>query len=141
MSMVKASTLINTGTKNEGGFTLIEVVIALAIFSVGILAVFSMHFTSIGGNALARGVTENVTAASGKVEELMAANYDDLVPGGPDIVDGYLSVSWNVTDNCLGGLDLGDHKCVTVTVSSIVNADREKEIKLDFLRIPLDTGA
>jgi prepilin-type N-terminal cleavage/methylation domain-containing protein len=85
--MVKASTLINTGAKNEGGFTLIEVVIALAIFSVGILAVFSMQFTSIGGNALARGVTENVTAASGKVEELMAANYDDLEPGpgGPEL--------------------------------------------------------
>lgn len=140
--MVKASALINNGAKNEGGFTLIEVVIALAIFSVGILAVFSMHFTSIGGNALARGVTENVTAASGKVEELMAADYELLVSGDPEPVDDYpyLEVGWEVTDNCLGGLDLGDHKCVTVTVSSTVNADREKEIKLDFLRIPLDTG-
>jgi len=137
--MVKVSNLKNPSPNNESGFTLIEVVIALAIFSVGILAVFSMHFTSIGGNALARGVTENVTAASGKVEELMATNYDDLVPGGPDIVDGYLSVSWNVTDNCLPGPEYGDHKCVTVTVSSTVNADRDKVINLDFLRIPLDT--
>lgn len=131
--------------KAESGFTLIEVVIALAIFSIGILAVFSLHISSIGGNAVARGVTENVTAAAAKVEELMATDYEDLAlaPGtqGPFPVDGsdYLSIQWTVNDNCLGGLDLGDHKCVTVTVSSTVNGGQEKEINLDFLKIPLDT--
>ena len=127
----------NDPEKIESGFTLIEVVIALAIFSIGILAVFSLHISSIGGNAVARGVTENVTAAAAKVEELMAEDYDALASGSG--TDGYLSINWNVVNDCLSGLNLGDHKCVTVTVSSTVNGQREKEINLDFLRIPLDT--
>lgn len=137
------SMIINDPGKAESGFTLIEVVIALAIFSIGILAVFSLHISSIGGNAVARGVTENVTAAAAKVEELMAADYEGLASSPvPVPVDGsdYLSINWTVETNCLGGLDLGDHKCVTVTVRSTVNGGREKAINLDFLKIPLDTG-
>ena len=139
------SMIINDSEKAGSGFTLIEVVIALSIFTIGILAVFSLHISSIGGNALARGVTENVTAAAAKVEELMAADYEDsaLEPGphGPFPVDGsdYLSIEWPVTDNCLSGQGLGDHKCVTVTVTSTVNGDDQKTINLDFLRIPMDT--
>ena len=127
---------INDPEKTQSGFTLIEVVIALAIFTVGILAVFSLHISSIRGNTVARGVTENVTAATSKVEELMAADYDDLASGSG--TDGYFSINWNVADNCLGTLDLGSHKCVTVEVSSTVNRDRKKVINLNFLRIPLD---
>ena len=66
----------NDPEKVESGFTLIEVVIALAIFSIGILAVFSLHISSIGGNAVARGVTENVTADDAMVDYLLAVDYD-----------------------------------------------------------------
>ena len=59
------------------GYTLIEVMIAMAIFAIGILAIFSMQITSTGSNALARGLTENYTAAMDKVEELLALPYDD----------------------------------------------------------------
>ena len=133
--------IINDPEKAGSGFTLIEVVIALAIFTIGILAVFSLQISSIGGNAAARGVTENVTAAAAKVEELMAVDYDDLddLALESPYTDGDLSIGWNIVDNCLGGLNLGNHKCVTVTVESTVNRDDQKEIKLDFLRIPLDT--
>ena len=132
------SMIINDPEKAGSGFTLIEVVIALAIFTIGILAVFSLQISSIGGNAAARGVTENVTAAAAKVEELMAVDYDDLA-SEPPYTDGDLSIGWNIVDNCLSGLNLGNHKCVTVTVESTVNGDRQKEINLDFLRIRLDT--
>lgn len=135
------SMIINDSEKSGSGFTLIEVVIALAIFTIGILAVFSLQISSIGGNAAARGVTENVTAAAAKVEELMAEDYDAVVTADWETVPDrpYLSRKWLVVDNCLGGLNLGNHKCVTVTVESTVNGDRQKVINLDFLRIPLDT--
>jgi len=132
------SVLVSDPQKAEAGYTLIEIVIALAIFTIGILAVFSMHISSIGGNAAARGVTENVTVAAAKVEELMAENYDDLTSGTG--TDGDASIEWTVADNCLSGLNIDSHKCVTVTVSSTVNGDDQKAISLDFLRIPLDTG-
>jgi type IV pilus assembly protein PilV len=138
----------------SNGFSLIEIMVALAVFSVGLLAIFSMQFSAVRTNAVARGVTENITVATAKVEQLMALPFDhaDLTPGlrqvamsvdGIDnnlngVVDepgetGYLQIEWNVTDNCLG-TDFDGHKCVKVHVFSTVNGGRQKEIRLDFIK-------
>ncbi len=120
------------------GFTLIEVMVALAIFSVGLLAIFSMHISSIRGNALARGVTENATVAAGKVEQLMALPYDDseLDPALSHQeagASGYHSITWQVQEDCLG-VDFSGHKCVQVQVSSTVNGSTTKEVRIDFVK-------
>ena len=47
------------------GYTLIEVMIAMAVFAIGILAIFSMQITSTGSNALARGLTEKLYGRHG----------------------------------------------------------------------------
>ena len=140
--------------QRSNGFSLIEVMVALAVFSVGLLAIFSMQFSAIRTNAVARGVTENITVATAKVEQLMALPFDhaDLAPAlhrvamGVDGIDnnlngvvdelgetGYLQVEWNVTDNCLGTAFDG-HKCVKVHVFSTVNGYRQREIRLDFIK-------
>jgi len=36
----------------EAGFSLIEVLVALAVFSIGLLAIFSMHISSIKTNMM-----------------------------------------------------------------------------------------
>ena len=138
----------------EAGFSLIEVVVALAVFSIGLLAIFSMQFSAIKTNAVGRGVTENITAATDKVEQLMALSYEhaDLTAGSHlvaqdvDGIDnnldgrvdeagetGYLQVDWQIQDDCLGA-DFQGHKCVQVHVSSNVNGKRFKEIRLDFIK-------
>ena len=58
--------------ENDHGFSLIEVLIAMAIFSVGILGVATMQISSVKGNATAGGITDIATAASDKIEELMS---------------------------------------------------------------------
>jgi prepilin-type N-terminal cleavage/methylation domain-containing protein len=66
--------------KSEGnlGFSLIEVLIAMAIFAIGILAVGSMQISAINNNASARMRAEATVLASEKAEELMSLpNYDD----------------------------------------------------------------
>lgn len=117
--------------RSAHGFSLIEVMIALCIFSVGLLAIWSMHLTSIKGNASARGITDNVTVAAAKVEQLMALAYNDLVSGSE--VDGNMNVDWQVQDECLGAVFQG-HKCVQVHVSSTVNGKQVKEVRLDFVK-------
>lgn len=138
----------------QAGFSLIEVMVALSVFSIGLLAIFSMHFSSIKTNGVARGVTENITVATAKAEQLMATAYDDadLAAGshqktqntdGIDnnlngVVDeagesGHLNVDWDVQDDCLGA-DFHGHKCVQIHVSSNVNGKRIKEIRLDFIK-------
>jgi len=60
------------------GFTLIETLIAMAIFSIGILAVGSMQISAINNNASARMRTEATILASETVEMLMSLNdYND----------------------------------------------------------------
>ena len=64
---------------NEQGFTLIEVLIALAIFSIGILAVGSMQLRSTGGSTNARILTEASIWGQDRVETLMSCAYTDPV--------------------------------------------------------------
>ena len=42
---------------NQEGFTLIEILIAVTIFAIGMLAVGSMQVSGIRGNATAQGIT------------------------------------------------------------------------------------
>ena len=141
---------------NNQGFTLIEVVIALAVFAIGILGVFTLHITAINGNASARGVTENYLSGMDKVEELMARPFDDplLNAGGPytlasdaDGIDndgdgtvdevgevGDINIQWQVQDNIMWDQTV---KLVTVTVTSSVNGGRQKTVSFDFLRAEL----
>ncbi|MGC9423789.1 type IV pilus modification PilV family protein [Vibrio sp.] len=61
----------------ESGFTLIEVLIALTIFAIGLLAIAGMQITAIQGNSKAHSVTAKVALASGIIEEIMALSGDD----------------------------------------------------------------
>ena len=62
---------------NKQGFTLIEVLIALTILSIGVLAVAAMQIGAIKGNTSACGLTEASALAQDKLEELLGVNYDD----------------------------------------------------------------
>jgi type IV pilus assembly protein PilV len=62
------------------GFTILEAVIALAIFSIGILAVAGMQISSTSGNASARFTTEAATLAQDLLERLLSLRYDPAAP-------------------------------------------------------------
>jgi type IV pilus assembly protein PilV len=61
---------------SDAGYTLLEVLLAMTIFMIGILAIGSMQTAALKGNASSRGVTEAVNLAQGQVEQLMAIEYD-----------------------------------------------------------------
>ena len=95
----------NKSNYKERGFTLIEVLIAMAIFSIGILAVGSMQLRSTSGNTNARIGTEASVWAQDRVETLMLLPYTDpaldknnnphqVIEGG-----GLYTVVWNVYDS------------------------------------------
>jgi len=103
-------------SKKDEGFTLIEVLIAISIFAVGLLAVATMQLSAIRVNSTAGQITTRVTWAQDKLEELMALPYSDPsleaagnFPGNDSTgnthqlsptpaTDGY-TISWAVTDN------------------------------------------
>jgi prepilin-type N-terminal cleavage/methylation domain-containing protein len=65
--------------KKEAGYTLVEVLIALGILGFGLLAVATMEVTAIRTNARASGLSQGVTLAQAKAEELMNLPYSTLV--------------------------------------------------------------
>ena len=61
---------------NKRGFTLIEILIAMVILSVGVLGIFSMHIVSVRGNFFSHYLTEANCAAQDRLEFLDAIPYD-----------------------------------------------------------------
>jgi prepilin-type N-terminal cleavage/methylation domain-containing protein len=127
--------------KKSEGFTLLEVIVAISILTVGLLAVASMQASSIRGNSFAGCVTEGTTSAADRIEKLIAFGYDDYDnssiedrdgdgTGGLDDVgfdddpvtqadadyqatQGRYSVFWNISDNAI----LNNTKRVNVIVT------------------------
>ena len=61
---------------DEKGFSLIEILIAITVFAIGILAVGKMQITSIKGNSFANELTSATILAQDKTEELISLPYD-----------------------------------------------------------------
>ena len=103
------------------GFTLIEVLIVMTIFSTGILAVAAMQITSTKGNASARRMTEATALAEKQIENLTQLPYDhaDLDPtNNPHVSNqGPYSIYWNVTEIDLDSNGINDSKKIQVAVS------------------------
>jgi type IV pilus assembly protein PilV len=104
------------------GFTLIEALIAMAIFSIGILAVGSMQISNTRNNTTGNITTQATMLARQKIEELKTVpDVTELTsgtdPNNPIDVDGnsggIYTRQWNVT-NPLGG---STSRQVSVTVS------------------------
>jgi type IV pilus modification protein PilV len=69
--------MIDMKKSNESGFSLIEVLIAITVFTIGILAVGKMQITAIKGNSFANDLTEATTLAQDRMEELIGLPYTD----------------------------------------------------------------
>ena len=116
--------------KKDQGFTLIEVLIAITIFAVGLLAVAAMQTSAITVNSTADQITTRMTWAQDKIEELMALPYTDSqlqAAGSPfqeTTSDGY-TVSWTVTDDTL----ISGTKLITVTVTGKGKTTRVSYVK------------
>lgn len=66
-------------TKSEDGFTLIEVLIALSIFAIGLLALANMQILALRGNSTSQRVTTATALAEGAMEWLQSLPADDAI--------------------------------------------------------------
>ena len=88
----------NKAAHKEKGFTLVEILIALTIFAIGILGVASMQIWGLRGNASAIWHSQAATFAADRIEKLMMVDYADLADG--EEIQGDYTVTWSVaTDN------------------------------------------
>jgi prepilin-type N-terminal cleavage/methylation domain-containing protein len=68
---------------DDNGFTLIEVLMVMAILSIGILAVMTMQITAAKSNSNARRMTDGSNYMASEFERLMLQNYDDTIVAYP----------------------------------------------------------
>ena len=113
--------MIDMKKSNERGFSLIEILIAITVFAIGILAVGRMQITAIKGNSFANDLTKATTLAQDRMEKLIGLFYTDPLnndtngngkaglddtnaaedhndPNNP--VDGRYNIFWNIARNC-----------------------------------------
>ena len=112
---------------NESGFTLIEVLIALAILTIGILSVNAMQISSIKGNSVANNLTGASVLVSDKIENIMATPYAALTTG-TTTKDGF-TLTWTVS---AAGVPIAGCKTVDVNVTG-----RQRNISLSFVKSDL----
>ena len=90
---------MNKFKKNQG-YTLVEVLIAMAIFALGFLSLATIQIKSIRQNASARMYTEATTMAAESLERLISLPYDhldlDQNANPHSMTTGGYTVMWNV---------------------------------------------
>jgi prepilin-type N-terminal cleavage/methylation domain-containing protein len=106
----------------EAGFTLIELMVAIAILTIGLLAVASMQIASIGGNRSAYRTTEGVTLAQDRMERLLFRPFaDPLLDVGNNKADPWApaptgcAVTYDVANV---GAGITNAKLITVRVAT-----------------------
>jgi len=109
----------NTGRKlslkNKKGYMLMEALIAIAIFSVGFLAIATLVFSSSRNNISGNIITQANLFAREKMEELKSTtNLADLdTPVALETVGGIFTRTWTASDP----LTFGTSREIQVTVS------------------------
>lgn len=108
-------------SSNVSGFTLIELMISLFVFAIGMLAVTAMCLMSIQGNSLVNRMTQANFLAQGRMEELLSERVMTVLdtqddPSGVSI-DGVGDAGVNYLRTVDISFDTTDTRWITVKVS------------------------
>jgi prepilin-type N-terminal cleavage/methylation domain-containing protein len=96
--------------KKDSGFTLVEVLIALAILVIGLLGTLTLGITSINQNAYTRHLAQATTLAEEELENLLSLPYthSSLTDTDGDGADGLDDADSTTADHSFSGNPVDD---------------------------------
>jgi len=126
--------------RGAAGFTLLEVIVALVLIGVGVLAAAPMFVYAMKGNAVAADFGSVGAVAVERMELLRSQDYVTLAPGGSltvttngysDSSDPDYTVRWQIADNAVPA----GTRSITVRAIAVRQVvGQRKEITLTTLR-------
>jgi len=120
-------------SRGEAGFTIVEILVAIVILTVGLLAMANMHVLAMFVNSSARNVTESTALAQSRMEQLVRLPFDnaELAPTGGFVDEaapvGIFTVSKNIQD-------LGGNKVRRIDVRVRWREIMSRKTELSFVR-------
>jgi Tfp pilus assembly protein PilV len=116
-----------TPRSDQHGFTFIEVLQALCLSAIGLLALSSLTMGTISANAKARRITTAATLGQAKMEEIRHLAYAAVAEGSDDVTESnvHYSRSWTICTNC----PIQGTKEVTLTVRWRDQADQTVKLE------------
>ena len=113
-----------TGGDNRqttSGFTLLEVMVAMAIMAIVLVSVYRMHSQTLTMNAAARFYTQAPMLAQSKLAQLVADSSEIIAEDSGDFGDKFPGYTWNIATDEVSSEILGeiaaDLKRIDMTVS------------------------
>jgi prepilin-type N-terminal cleavage/methylation domain-containing protein len=82
---------------SPAGFTLVEVVIALVVVSLSLLALLRLHLVSIGMAEAAEAAWQAALLANAKIEEKLALGYPNVGTDSGTVENNSLCLHWKTT--------------------------------------------
>ena len=108
-------------SKPANGFTLLEVITAVAIMSIVLVSVYKLHSQSIAMNTESRFYTQAPMLAQGKLAELEISTEDEIADDSGEFGENFTGYTWSVTVDSVDTEALGeiseDLQRIDVTVS------------------------
>lgn len=152
ISGIKFYTLRCEKINFPGGFSLLEVLISIAIFTIGLLAISVMLLNTIKGNSLSIHLTNASQLASKQIEEMMLMPYSDLKDIDNDAADGLddhdpatadmskldveaggIGKSYDIYANIVEDCPVKKTKTIRIIVAW-KHGERDKHTRFDFVR-------
>ncbi len=103
---------------NKRGFTVIEILVALLLFSVGALALAKMQVISVKGSGFNKEATSATALAQKKMEELKGGFYTSVTSNATGVTDQIAGITYTTTwTSSETGNTPTRYKTVAVTVT------------------------
>ena len=116
-----------TEARRRCGFTLIEVVVAMVVFSIGFMGILGLTLWFVRADVFNARMTEALAIAQSRMEKLLASSPDDLSDG--TTTTGEFSCVWSVATP-FTNLDL---HALSVQVSWQDGREQSHQIELDSM--------